>query len=544
MKNDAFIPPSDDVWFLPLGGASEIGMNLNLFGHDGEWLMVDCGITFHDRLGIEIITPDPTFIAQRHKRLSGIVLTHAHEDHIGALPYLWSFLRCPIYATPFTAEIVRQKMNQTPWKNDVEIIIKDLSSSFKVGKFDIEFITLTHSIPEPNAVSIKTPIGTIMHTGDWKIDPSPLIGEKTNSKRLKEIGEQGVHTMICDSTSVFVDGASGSEELVRDELTRLIKKHKHERVFVACFASNVARMETAMLAAKASGRRAVLAGRSLERMFNAAQECGYLKDVDDWIPPKMANKFPDHELLILCTGSQGEGRAALPRMANSTHPDIKLKPNDIIYFSSRIIPGNEKAINALHNTIVRTGAKVVTANDEAIHVSGHPARDELRQMYRWIKPHMAIPVHGEARHLIEQAELAKEEGVGSVVVPENGSLISLRDEKILNVIPTERWVQDGNRMIPMASPAIQERKRLSFDGCIVAVVHLQKKHIDHIDWTLVGLCHNDEEERELADSLMESLEDMTIDNTSESMRDKLAQIIRTNTSKYLKKKPYVDVHFA
>lgn len=543
MKKDSFIPPSDDVWFLPLGGANEIGMNLNLFGHDGQWLMVDCGITFYDRLGIEIFTPDPTFIAQRHKNLCGIVLTHAHEDHIGALPYIWSFLRCPIYATPFTAELVRQKMDQTPWKREVEIIEKPLSSTFQVGPFGIEYITLTHSIPEPNAVSIRTPLGTILHTGDWKIDPRPLVGEPTDAKRLIQLGDEGVHTMICDSTSVFVEGESGSEDLVREELTQLIGSYKKERVFVACFASNVARMESAMLAAEACGRRVVLAGRSLERMFNAARECGYLQKVKDWVSPKAASKLADAETLILCTGSQGEPRAALPRMANGSHPDVRIKPNDVVLFSSRVIPGNEKAIGALQNNLVRAGAQVVTSHDEAIHVSGHPARDELRQMYRWVRPHMAIPVHGEARHLVEQAALAREEGVKSVVVPENGSLISLKSGRILEVIPTERWCYDGNRMLPWSSPALIERVKMNHSGCVVAVISVHRKRLESIKWTFAGLCHNEEEHDDLCDVLWDGLEHMEIDVNSENIRQKLIQSIRTLVSKHLDKKPYVDIHF-
>lgn len=543
MKSDALTPPADDVWFLPLGGANEIGMNLNLFGHDGQWLMVDCGVTFHDRLGIEIFTPDPTFIAKRHKKLCGLVLTHAHEDHIGALPYIWPFLRCPIYATPFTAEVVRNKMNQTQWKNEVEIIVKPLSSSFNVGPFGIEYITLTHSIPEPNAVSITTPLGTILHTGDWKIDPRPLVGEATNAERLIALGDQGVHTMICDSTSVFVEGESGSEDLVREELTRVIGSYKKERLFVACFASNVARMESVMLAAEAAGRQVILAGRSLERMFNAARECGYLQKVKNWTSPRAASKLADAQTLVLCTGSQGEARAALSRMANGNHPDIRVKTGDVIIFSSRVIPGNEKAISAMQNNLVRAGAKVVTSNDEAIHVSGHPAREELRQMYRWVRPHNAIPVHGEARHLVEQAVLAREEGVRNVVVPENGTLISLRDARIIEKIPTERWVYDGNRMLPYSSPAISERQKLTHGGCVVAVLKIKNKAVESAQWTFVGLCHNEEEHDDLANILWDSIEGMDINPTSDSAVTKLQQQIRTQVVRHLDKKPFVDVHF-
>jgi ribonuclease J len=437
-------PTKKDFWFLPLGGAGEIGMNLNLFAHDGQWLMVDLGITFGDRLGVDIITPDPAFIVERKESLVGLILTHAHEDHVGAVPYLWPLLQCPVYATPFTASILRQKLKDKPWGKKVPIIEVPLSSTVQVGKFSVEFITLTHSIPEPNAVAITTPLGTILHTGDWKIDANPLVGEVTDHSRLTELGDQGVLAMVCDSTNVFTEGTSGSEGCVRNELISLVGKHPEGRVVVACFASNVARLETAAVAARANGRQPVLVGRSLIRMEEAARQNGYLKDIPPFLNEETAQILPKNKVLLIATGSQGEPRSALARIASGQHPVIDLEAEDTVIFSSRMIPGNERSISALQNRLVLQGIKVITAHEEDIHVSGHPARDELLQMYAWVRPQILVPVHGEARHLQEQANLGLASGIPKAVIPENGTLIHLASgqPRIIDKVPTGRFGLD------------------------------------------------------------------------------------------------------
>lgn len=542
------LPTKNDLWFLPLGGAGEIGMNSNLFGHDGQWLMVDLGITFADRLGIEIITPDPTFILPYQKNLVGLVLTHAHEDHVGALPYLWPYLRCPVYATPFTAAIVRQKIADKPWKNELQLIEVPLSGKLDVGVFNIEFITLTHSIPEPNALAIKTPLGTLVHTGDWKIDPQPLIGNVTNESRLVELGKEGVLAMVCDSTNVFTDGESGSEKTVRDELTTLIGKYPNDRITIACFASNVARIETAALVAKHHGRKVALVGRSLHRMVQAAQYAGYLKHVPGFISDEEAMKLPPEKVLFIMTGSQGEPRSALARIAAKQHPVVRMDSDDVIFFSSRVIPGNEKSIGILQNNLVKGGSQVVTANEEDIHVSGHPARDELKKMYKWIRPRIAIPVHGEARHLQEHARLAKSNGIKEVVIPENGSLIQIEPgySKIIDTVQAGRWALDGNRLIPTVSSVLKDRNKISIHGVIVASLKSDRfgQLLTTPQFTILGVTEPGVETDTLTKDLQRVIRDTLLNDhkNNEARLESLRLIIRQTVNQRFGKKPIVEVH--
>ena len=541
-------PTKKDLWFLPLGGAGEIGMNLNLFGHDGEWLMVDLGITFGDRLGVDIITPDPAFIAERKESLVGLILTHAHEDHVGAVPYLWPLLQCPVYATPFTASILRQKLKDKPWGKKVPIIEVPLSSTIQVGKFSVEFITLTHSIPEPNAVAITTPLGTILHTGDWKIDTNPLVGEVTDHSRLTELGDQGVLAMVCDSTNVFTEGTSGSEEGVRDELTSLVAKHPEGRVVIACFASNVARLETAAVAARANGRQPVLVGRSLIRMEEAARQNGYLKDIPPFLNEDAAQSLPKNKVLLIATGSQGEPRSALARIASGQRPVIDLEAEDTVIFSSRMIPGNERSISALQNRLVLQGIKVITAHEEDIHVSGHPARDELRQMYAWVRPQILVPVHGEARHLQEQATLGLESGIPKAVIPPEGTLSQLASgqPKIIDKVPTGRFGLDGDRLIPMNSLMLKDRQRLSIQGTIVVTIALDRvgQPARPMHLTMLGVAEPGEEmdvlSREINKVIRQTLNEGH--KNDEARAEALRIIIRRTVNTRLGKKPLTEVH--
>ncbi len=547
-SNEKLIPTKKDFWFLPLGGSNEIGMNLNLYGYNKQWLIVDLGVTFFDRFGVDIITPDPSFLIQHKDNIAGLVLTHAHEDHVGAVPYLWPYLRCPIYATPFTMRIVRQKIADKPWKQDVQLIEIPLSGVFDVGDFKLEYVTLTHSIIEPNALRIETPHGVVLHTGDWKIDPDPMIGEATDHSRLIEIGNEGVLALVCDSTNVFNSGVAGSEKAVHDELMTLMGTFPDSRVTVACFASNVARLQTIARVAAAHGRQVALVGRSLHRMVAAARDTGYLKGLAPFISDTDAMNLPYHLVCFIVTGSQGEARAALARIAETQHPVVKYSENDVVLFSSRMIPGNEKNISALQNRLVHDGVRVITSSEEDIHVSGHPARDELRQMYEWIRPEVLVPVHGEARHLDEHARFGLECGIEMAVVPENGSLIQLKkgDSCEIDLIDTGRWVYDGNRMIPMKSPVLKDRFKLSTEGLIVATVI-----IDHVGrilqtplLTIKGLCDSSDEVEVLNREIYMSLSD-AFDREFKSNDDRsevLKAIIRKATHRYLGKKPVVDVH--
>jgi ribonuclease J len=465
------------VFFLPLGGTGEIGMNLNLYAYRGQWLMLDCGVTFgsEEHAGVDVIMPDPAFIVERRDQLLGIVATHAHEDHIGAIPYLWPQLRCPIWATPFTASLLRAKLAEAGLLDQVELTVIPLSGRFQIGPFDLELITLTHSIPEPNAVAIRTPVGTIMHTGDWKLDPEPLIGDVTDEAALTRIGDEGVLAMVGDSTNALKEGISGSEGELREALTELVGRYEG-RVAVACFASNVARLHTIARAAQAHGRDVALVGRSLVRIDKAARENGYLTDLPRFLTEDEAGYVPSDRILLICTGSQGEPRAALSRIARGDHPNIALDEGDVVIFSSKIIPGNEKGIAQLQNALVRLGAEVVTEADHFVHVSGHPARAELVRMYQMVRPHVAIPVHGEARHLAAHAKLAMECQVAEALVIENGDVVRIdtRGATVAGQVPSGRIASDGKRLLPLDGTALRERRRVGNQGGLVATVILDR----------------------------------------------------------------------
>ncbi len=469
----------DELVFLALGGAGEIGMNLNLYGYgppaNHRWMMVDLGITFGDdsRPGVDVMMPDPAFIEERKERLDGLVLTHAHEDHLGAVPYLWDRLRCPIFATAFSASILRRKLSDAGLEKEAEITEVPLSGHFTVGPFDLELITLTHSIPEPNAIAIRTPAGLVLHTGDWKFDPDPVIGPAADEEALKRVGEEGALAIVCDSTNVFTAGVSGSEADLLESLTGLIGMCE-KKVVVTCFASNVARLETISRAARANGRDVVAAGRSLRRFEAAARENGYLDDTPAFIDERDFGHLPDDKALIICTGSQGEPRAALARIAAGDHPNVTLKRGDTVIFSSKIIPGNELSIARLHNDLVRRGIELMTEMDHFVHVSGHPARDELTRMYQHVRPEIAVPVHGEIRHLVENAHLARNCQVPNTVVSENGGMIRLSPGPagVIDNVTSGRLALDGERTVPLDGEMFRERKRTVWNGHAVVSLAL------------------------------------------------------------------------
>ena len=476
--NDSSPPKGLDqgLWFVPLGGSGEIGMNLNLYGCDDQWIMVDLGVTFGDESipGVDVVMPDPDFIAERKDKLLAIVLTHAHEDHLGAVAYLWDRLECPVYATPFTAEFLRRKLPETGIDKLVELIEVPLGGKLNIGPFDLEYITLTHSIPEPNALAIRTPHGTVMHTGDWKFDPDPLIGEVTDFSALEALGDEGVLAMVGDSTNVFSEGEAGSEADVREALTEVIGKCTG-RVAVGCFASNLARVESIARAAEANGRHVSLAGASLWRVTATARQTGYLADDIIFYEAEDAAHLPGDKVLYICTGSQGEPRAALNRIAFGSHRDVGMEEGDTVIFSSRIIPGNEKAILKLQNQLARMGVEIITARDAPIHVSGHPARDEMRKMYQMIRPHTAIPVHGEHLHMRAHAALAKECQVPQALLVENGSTVRLApgDPVVAGEVWAGRMSWEGDRAVPFWDPMLRDRKKIFFNGSVVVSLVLE-----------------------------------------------------------------------
>ena len=464
----------NELVFLPLGGCGEIGMNLNLFGfgpsHNRKWVIVDIGVTFGDAStpGVEIIMPDIEFITQHKDNLLGIVLTHAHEDHMGALGRLWPKLKCPVYATPFTMYLVKDRLSEFDLLNDVPLHEVPLKGKFSLGPFDFEMITMTHSIAEPNALAIRTELGTVLHTGDWKIDEAPQIGEPVDSAALKTLGDEGILAMICDSTNVFSPGVAGSEEGVREELTKLVGEYAGKGVAVASFASNVARLESVMMAAKDNDRSVCLVGRSMRRMTAAAKSIGLLSDVGHLIDEDEAASMPAAHVLYLCTGSQGEPRAALSRIAAGEHRHVRFHKDDVVIFSSKIIPGNEKGIFALQNALADDGVDIITEKMRPIHVSGHPCRDELKQMYKWVRPLIAVPVHGERRHLLEHAKLAKSLSPQYSIAPRNGEMIKLAENgpAVIDIVPSGRLHQDGNAIVSAADEGLRLRKKMAYAGYV------------------------------------------------------------------------------
>ncbi len=546
-------PGEDELLFLSLGGAGEIGMNLNLYGHAGRWLMVDLGITFGDdeTPGIDVIMPDPTFIEQRAEMLSGLILTHAHEDHIGAVPHLWRRLRCPIYATPFTASILRHKLSEAGLKDEAKITEVPLSGQFEVGPFGIELITLTHSIPEPNACVIRTSAGSVMHTGDWKLDPDPLVGANTDEAALIRAGEEGMLAMVCDSTNVLVEGNSGSEGDVRKKLTEMVGRYDN-RVVVACFASNVARLESIAHAAAAHDRSAALVGRSLWRFYDAARENGYLTDIPRFLSPKEASVLPRDKVLLLCTGSQGEPRAALARIARNDHPDTALDPGDVVIFSSRVIPGNEKSIGRLQNRLTSLGVDLLTTHDEKhIHVSGHPARDELAQMYQWVRPKIAVPVHGEERHMRAHAKLALECQVPEAHLAPNGTVLKLAPgpAAVVDEVFSGRLALDGNRLISMGSGAFRERRKMLHSGAAVVSLVIDGAGELQADPQISTHGIFDlEEDHEIADSIIDVAAEIVEDlprpsrRNDDAIREAVRVAVRRRFRALCGKRPKVEIH--
>ena len=462
----------EEFIFCPLGGSGEIGMNMNLFAYGNpenrKWIIVDIGVTFADDTipGIDLIYPDPGYIVDKRNDLLGLILTHAHEDHIGAIAHIWPKLLCDIYATPFTSVLIREKFKEKKINLGNKLKIVELNGDVTLGPFKIEFVTLTHSILEPNGLSITTDSGTVLHTGDWKIDPNPLIGEKVNEKRLKKIGDEGILAMICDSTNVFNPGRAGSESDVRSSLLKIMQ-NRTKRIIVTSFASNVARMETIFYCSEKIGRHISLVGRSMHRIYNAAKQCGYLNDLIKPIDPRDAKKIERKKILYLCTGSQGEPNGAMKRISNYTHPDVFIEADDTVIFSSKIIPGNEKKLYKLHNQLVKNGIDVVSEENEFVHVSGHPNRDDLKDMYKWVKPKSVIPVHGEHRHMIEHINFAKEMQVPYPVQVENGDVVQLypgEKPKVIDKAPVGKMLVDGKISVGEDSRSIKERVNISFNG--------------------------------------------------------------------------------
>ncbi len=541
--------PGGDLAFIPLGGTGEIGMNLNVYRCDGALLAVDCGIGFGgpEAPEVETMVPDPAWLVERRERLVGLVITHAHEDHLGAVVHLWPFLRCPVYAGPFASAVLRRKLAEAGLHGEVRLSTLPLGGRFSLPPFDLQFLDVAHSVPEAQALAIRTRHGLVLHTGDWKLDPDPLIGPRTDEAAFARLGEEGVLAMVCDSTNALVEGHSGSEGEVRRNLAAIIRGLKG-RVAVTCFATNIARIESIARAATAAGRQVALFGRSLRNAEAAARECGYLRDVPPFVPEEEAGYLPDDSLLLICTGSQGEPRSALAKIAADTHPAIALGEGDTVIFSSRMIPGNERAILRLQDDLARRGCRVMTADDHMVHVSGHPARDEMKRLYGLVRPRYAIPVHGEWRHLSEHAALARSCGADPLLV-EDGDVVRLapgRPEVVAGV-PTGRLAVDNGRLLPLSGGVLAARKRMLFNGLVVAslAVDREGRVLGEPKVSAPGLFEGEDvEPRQLAAEVARVIGELPSAQRreDEALREAARSVLRRAVGRRLRKRPNVEVH--
>ena len=540
-----------DLVFIPLGGSGEIGMNANLYHHHDRWLMVDLGISFADESlpGVDVVLPDISYIEARKDKLEGLLLTHAHEDHYGAIPYLWERLQVPVYGTAFTLALLRRKLAESRVDFDIEMHELDYNQPYEFGPFSVELLALNHSIPDPAAVILRTSEGTILHTGDWKFDDQPQIGQNTDAAKLAEIGHEGVLALIGDSTNAMVDGRTPSEQTAYEGLVQVIAQAE-ARVAVTCFASNVARIDSIVRAAHANQRSVAIVGRALQRTIDAAREVGYLRDLPDFVKESDVGLIPRDNIVIICTGSQGEPRAAMARIASGAHEMVDLDPGDTVIYSSRQIPGNEPAISKIQDMLLRRRIHVVTDDDAPVHVSGHPARDEMAEMYGLVKPKIIVPVHGTARHLMAHAELAKSCQVGQTLIPDNGVIVHFVDgraEKI-GTVTTGALTHEGGEVVDIQSEQLRARRRMLWNGSVSVSVLVAS------DGTLLiapsiaqsGVIDDDRIDDFIATAALR-IEDKLSEMKPKSASDEnISQIIkaqiRSVAKNMVKRRPNVEVH--
>lgn len=542
--------------FVPLGGSEEFGVNFNLYACDGKWMIFDCGIGFADHRfpGVDILLPDPQFIKEYQHDILGMVITHAHEDHVGAVPYLWPQLRCPIYCTKFTAAVLRAKFNEFPNCKDAKITVIDTENELDLDPFKCRFIHVAHSVPQAVISVIETPYGRVVHSGDWNLDPAPVIDTPTDEQALREVGAEGVLAYIGDSTNAPQAGRAGSESEVVEGLERVFKDASG-RILVTIFASNIGRVQSICRAAEKAGRSVCLLGRSLHRMTANARDCGYLRDIPEFVSEEDIFMLPSDQILFIVTGSQGETQAALARIARGDWREIKLGKGDTAVFSSKAIPGNEKEINAVKNHLSASGVKIIDTGNAGcrIHVSGHPYRDEIRDMFTWLKPQSVIPVHGERLMLEAQAALAREMGIDKVVIPNNGSVIRLAPDgpEVIDHVPARALAVEPNRIISADHKGIAERRKLQFSGAahITAAIDERGMLIADPHVSLVGMIdHDSPEEREILEDIKQEIEDVLLDLHDEGISDsvRIEEDIRISVRKMLNEifgfKPKVSVH--
>lgn len=538
--------PGKELLFLALGGSDEIGMNVNLYGCDGKWIMVDLGLTFSggEYPGVDLVLPDLEFIETRKKDLLGIVLTHGHEDHIGAVPYLAAELGVPLYASPFTATLIKRKLEEEGNASEIDLRVIPLTGQFEMGAFKCRFVSLAHSIPEMSAVEIETPYGRVFHTGDWKLDEEPVIGQPATADELTAIGDKGVLALVCDSTNAFNASDSGSEGSVHADLLKSVTAAKG-RVIVTSFASNAARLQTLANVARDAKRKLCLAGRSLDRILSAAQANGYLKNLPEMVSMDSIDTYARHEVMVVATGGQGESRAALARIAEGTHP-IKLSEGDTVIFSSKQIPGNEVAIGRVMNALARRNIRTVTEKQVHIHVSGHPGQPELARMYSWIRPEILVPVHGERRHMAEQARFGAAQGIARTIVQSNGDVVRLAPNgpKILGKERTGRLVVDGDAIVTANGASMNERRRISVNGLISVAVARDAKtgKVLDVELRIQGVpVEGMDREDFIEDAIDAAREAAGGKGDEEKIREAVRLAVRREATDWTGKKPIVDV---
>lgn len=547
--------PKAEMVMVPLGGVGEIGMNCMMYGYglpgDYKWIMVDLGLTFAGprEPGIEIIVPDITFAENEKHNIEAIILTHAHEDHYGAIPDLWENLEVPIYATPFTASMLKAKLARDGMDGFVPIKEVPRRAKFDLGPFSIEMVDMAHSIPEPIGLHIKTDVGTLFHTGDWKLDPDPIVGPPTDESRLKKLGDEGIDVLVCDSTNATREGSSISEVDVAKTLEEIIAEAK-QRVVVTTFASNVARIKSVAEAAYKAGRYVILAGRALDRVVGIAKETGYIPQDYSFLSDEDYQHLPAKECVVLATGSQGEGRAALARIAEGSHPKIKLKPKDTVIFSSRTIPGNERSVGYVINLLAAQNLNIITESDKPVHVTGHPRRGELERLYSWVRPNVLVPVHGEEHHLRSQAAFGKSQNIEKVQLIKNGDMLSIlpQDPKIIDEVPNGRLYRDGHFILE-DDLAIRVRRKISTLGCVTVSCVIDNKGnlISNPSWSELGVPH-EEDSGEMQD-IIENAVNGTFKSIpakrrsdKNKLKEALRRSVRSTLNEYWGKKPVVTIH--
>lgn len=548
---DYITVPDKGLFFVPLGGAGEIGINFGLYSCDGQWIAVDCGVGFAgDRLpGVEMVLPDPTFAEQIAKNLKALIITHAHEDHIGAVGHFWPLLRCPVYATPFATEMLETRLDEAGILGRVSLETVEAGDELDLAPFDIELIPVNHSVPEAVSLLIRTKYGNVFHTGDWRFDDTPVVGKPANYARFKELGKENVLAMVADSTNVFVENDILSENDVKDSLTTLFSRYSGKRLVVTCFASNVGRIESIAEAAEKNGRTVCLLGRSLWRVEGAGRACGYFRGINVFLTDEEAQDLPPSKVLYLCTGCQSEPKAALSNLSYGVYRSLQLNKGDVVIFSSRVIPGNEQAIANIKNRFIAKGIEVVTDKDALTHVSGHANRNDMKRMYGFVRPKIAVPVHGEAAHLFEHAKLADECGISQTVIPKDGDVISFGADKaeVIGSVQSGLMVMDGRKIIPVNADVLKKRRRMLEDGTVVATVVLDKKNavVGSVQISATGLIDAQSPEMSVLDEgIKAALSSLTPARLKDdgSVADAVKAAIRKTVMENHGRRPMVDVH--